>query len=115
MHQTPGPLMGGRARTLMSENREERPLMKKYLVAAVAALALAFIGIAVADTLGPPPPIPQYRCNPPAAALMWGSFGASFLQGYVNTCRARYNAQMQRWQAQMQYWQAMRQYQQGGQ
>jgi hypothetical protein len=51
--------------------------MKQYLIAAVAAVALA--GPALAQDVGPPPPPPVYNCNPP----LWIPNQAAFCNGYA--------------------------------
>jgi hypothetical protein len=84
--------------------------MKTYLLAAVAAVALG--GHAVADNIGPPPPMPQYSCNvpwmPPTV------FGRSYQGGFVRGCQQGFAIKMQRWRDQMDYWRAMQQYRAGG-
>ena len=80
--------------------------MKRVLLGAIAALAIG--GSAMAQEIGPPPPMPQFTCP---GALLWGRFAGSYIQG----CQRGYAVKMQRWRDQMDYWRAMQQWRaQGG-
>jgi hypothetical protein len=75
--------------------------MKRYLLAAVAALAIG--GTAYAQGFGPPPPPPQFTCP--------GAHSVAYWQG----CAFGYQILMKRWRAQMEYWRALHDYRaQGG-
>jgi hypothetical protein len=85
--------------------------VRRLLIAAAVA-TLAIGGTALAQDIGPPPPMPQYHCNPPWTAPT--VYGLAYRNAFMRSCNQVYQARMQQWRDQMTYWQAMRSYRQGG-
>jgi hypothetical protein len=94
-------------------SKSEAPRKRRRGLCLLAAVAtLAICGTALAQDIGPPPPMPQYHCNPP-----WMPptvFGLAYRNGFMRSCNQMYQSRMQQWRDQMEYWRALHDYRMGG-